>query len=224
MAAAPRIVARYGALVVLMALLLSGGRCAYAQAVALSGMFGPKALLVVDGNEPKLVGVGESHRGVKVISTQGDTAVLEIAGQRQTLRVGSAPVSVGKAAPGGSGARIVLAAGSGGHFVTQGLINSRPVQFLVDTGATSVGMGVADAERLGLDYKRGAPVQMSTANGLTRGWLVRLASVRVNDVEVYDVEAVVTPAALPYVLLGNSFLTRFQMTRHNEQMILEKRF
>jgi len=65
---------------------------------------------------------------------------------------------------------------------------------------------------------------MSTANGVTRGWLVRLASVRVNDVEVYDVEAVVTPAALPYVLLGNSFLTRFQMTRHNEQMILEKRF
>ncbi|MCY7306242.1 MAG: retroviral-like aspartic protease family protein [Rhodoferax sp.] len=208
----------------LMVLLLLGGRSVLAQAVVLSGMLGSKALLVVDGNEPKLVSAGESHRGVKVISIQGDTAMLEIGGQRQTLRVGSAPVSVGKVAPSGTGARIVLAAGSGGHFVTQGLINSRPVQFLVDTGATSVGMGVAEAERIGLDYKRGAPVQMSTANGVTRGWLVRLASMRLGDVEVYDVEAVVTPVSLPYVLLGNSFLTRFQMTRHNEQMVLEKRF
>ena len=197
---------------------------ARAQSVALSGILGPKALLVVDGGEPKAVAPGEVHRGVRMVSAQGDSAVLEIAGQRQTLRVGDSPVSVGKAAASGTGSRIVLAAGSGGHFVAQGQINARPVQFMVDTGATAIGVSVADAERIGLRYKQGTPVQLSTANGHINGWGVRLGSVRLNDVEVFDVEAVVTPNSLPFVLLGNSFLTRFQMTRTNEQMVLEKRF
>ena len=38
------------------------------------------------------------------------------------------------------------------------------------------------------------------------------------------VDAVVTPNAMPFILLGNSYLTRFQMTRNNDQMVLEKRF
>ncbi len=197
---------------------------ARAQSVALSGILGPKALLVVDGGEPRAVAPGEVHRGVRVVSAQGDSAVLEIAGQRQTLRVGGSPVSVGKAAASGGGTRIVLTAGSGGHFVAQGQINARPVQFFVDTGATTIGISVADAERIGLPYKQGKAVQLSTANGYITGWNVRLGSVRLNDVEVFDIEAVVTPNSLPFVLLGNSFLTRFQMTRTNEQMVLEKRF
>ena len=106
----------------------------------------------------------------------------------------------------------------------QGMVNARPVQFLVDTGATAIGIGISDAERIGLNYKQGAPVQLSTANGIAQGWQVKLSSVRLNDVEVREVEAVVTPYAMPYVLLGNSFLTRFQMTRTNEQLVLEKRF
>ena len=203
-------------------LCLHGG--AQAQAVALSGVLGSKALLVVDGGAPKVVAPGETYQGVKVISTQGDNAVLEIGGQRQTVRVGGSPVSVGTPLGPGTGARIVLSAASDGHFVTQGMINSRPVQFLIDTGATTIGIGVSDAERIGLAYKQGQPVQVATANGVARGWKIQLASVRLNDVEVQNVEAVITPFAMPYVLLGNSYLTRFQMTRTNDQMVLEKRF
>jgi aspartyl protease family protein len=50
-----------------------------------------------------------------------------------------------------------------------------------------------------------------------------LASVRVGDVEVPNVEAVVMPAAMPHVLLGNSFLTRFSMKRDADTMRLERR-
>ena len=197
---------------------------AQAQAVALSGVLGSKALLVVDGGAPKAVAPGETFQGVKVVSVQGDNAVLEIKGQRQTARVGGSPVSVGKPVEPGTGTKIVLSAGSDGHFITQGAINSRPVQFLVDTGATTIGIGIADAERLGLAYKQGQEVRLETANGVARGWRIRLASVRLNDVEVREVDAVVTSIAMPYVLLGNSYLTRFQMTRTNQQMVLEKRF
>ncbi len=197
---------------------------AQAQSVTLSGMLGNKALLVVDGTQPRVLAPGESHRGVKLVSIQGDNAVLEFAGQRRTMRVGEAPVSVGTPLGPGTGARIVLSASSGGHFVTQGHINSRPVQFLVDTGASTVGIGVSDAERIGLDYKQGQAVQVGTANGMARGWKIQLSSVRLNDVEVREIDAVVVPSAMPYILLGNSYLARFQMTRTNEQMVLEKRF
>jgi aspartyl protease family protein len=64
----------------------------------------------------------------------------------------------------------------------------------------------------------------STANGMVSTWRVKLSSVRVGEVEVRDVDATVVPAGMPYVLLGNSFLTRFQMKRENEQMVLERRY
>lgn len=211
-----------GLLLLPMALRAQSGGSAL-PAVALTGILGNKALLVIDGAPPRMVAPGESHRGVKVVSALGDSATLEIAGQRQTLRVGGAPVHVGQPAAAGSGGRIVLSADSGGHFVTQGTINSRPVQFLVDTGASAIGIGLSDAERLGLDYKKGEPVNIGTANGVARGWRIRLNSVRLNDVEVREIDAVVTPAAMPFVLLGNSYLARFQMTRNSEQMVLEKR-
>jgi aspartyl protease family protein len=209
-------------LLLLIALICAAA--SQAQSVALQGMLGSTALLIVNGKPPKNVRPGETHEGVKVVSTNGDQAVLEFGGKRHTLRVGDAPASVGGGGGGARGNKIVLTASSGGHFVTQGAINGKAVQFMVDTGATVIGMGVADAERLGLDYKAGRPVRMSTANGIAPGWLVKLSSVRIGDVEVYEVDAVVGQASMPNLLLGNSFLTRFQMKRDNDQMVLERRY
>lgn len=198
---------------------------AIAQTVTLQGMLGTRALLIVDGTAPKSVAPGETHQGVRVVSTSGDQAVVDIAGKRHTLRVGDAPASVGAHAGGaGRGSRIVLTAGSGGHFTTQGAINGQAVQFLVDTGATSVALGVPEAQRIGLNYKEGRLGAGSTANGTVAVWHVKLGSVRIGDVEIHDVTAAVLPAAMPYVLLGNSFLGRFQMTRNNDQMVLERRY
>lgn len=203
---------------------------ALAQSVALAGTMGTRALVIVDGGPPKSVAAGESHKGVKVLATEGDTAVVEIGGRRQTLRVGEAPASVGGVSGGGSGNatiggdKIVLTAGSGGHFFKQGQINGRSVELMVDTGATSVSIGIEDARRLGLNYQAGQPVRMSTANGMTMGWRIKLGSVRVGDVEIFDVDGVVSSGSMPFVLLGNSFLSRFQMTRTNDQMVLLKRY
>ena len=203
--------------------MMIAGAGAQAQSVALAGMLGSKALLVVNGTTPKTVAAGETHEGVKVISTSGDQAVVEQDGKRSTLRVGEAPVSMGASKTGGKGNRIVLVAGSGGHFMTAGQINGKAVQFMVDTGATSVAMGAQDAERTGINFRTGQPVMMSTANGNVQGYRIKLDSVRVGDVEVFGVDAVVTPQPMPFMLLGNSFLTRFQMLRENDQMTLTKR-
>jgi aspartyl protease family protein len=198
---------------------------AQSQSVTLSGMVGSKALLIVDGSAPKILAAGESFNGVKVVSTQGDTAVLMVGGKRLSMRVGDAPASVGEQAGSkSSGSKIVLQVGDGGHFLAQGSINGKSVQFMVDTGATAVAMGAAEAKRMGIDYTAGKPVRMSTANGQAMGYLLTLNSVRIGDVEVQNVEAIVSQQAMPYVLLGNSFLTRFSMRRDADQMVLERRF
>ena len=188
-------------------------------------MLGPKALLVIDGGAPKALAVGESHQGVKLLSIHGDRAVVDLGGAKQNLRLGDTPVNVAK---GGvqpsSGGRIVLPAGTGGHFLTQGLINGQRAAMLVDTGATSVAIGKDDADRMGLAYKGGQQVRVQTANGVSTGWRIRLASMRVGDVDVYEVDAIVSSASMPFVLLGNSFLARFQMNRDADQLVLVKRF
>ncbi|HSH92102.1 MAG TPA: TIGR02281 family clan AA aspartic protease [Ramlibacter sp.] len=161
--------------------------------VALQGMMGRKALLIIDGAAPRLLAPGETHQGVKVISTTGDQALLEIDGKRYTLRVGEAPASVGAGAGASTrGSRIVLTVDRGGHFFSQGSINGQAVNFMVDTGATSVSIGVPDAERLGINYKAGELGRSSTANGVINTWRVKLKSVRIGDVEVFDVDASVT--------------------------------
>jgi aspartyl protease family protein len=87
-----------------------------------------------------------------------------------------------------------------------------------------VSLSAEQAQRMGLNFQQGQPIQMSTANGLVAAWRIKLASVRIGDVTVYDVDSVVSAGSMPYVLLGNSFLSRFQMTRNNDQMVLEKRY
>jgi aspartyl protease family protein len=217
----------HAAILLSATLLLHGAARAQneVQSVALAGMMGNKALLIVNGSAPKSVAPGETHQGVKIISTTGDQAVIEQGGKRHTLRVGDAPVnSGGSTASAGRGTRITITEGGGGHFMTAGQINGKAVQFMVDTGATSVAMSVSDATRAGIDYKSGQLVGMATANGMTQAYRIKLNSVRIGDVEVFDVDAVVVPQSMPFLLLGNSFLSRFQMRRENNLMTLDKRY
>lgn len=198
---------------------------ALAQSVALSGVAGGKALVVIDGAAPRFLSPGQAHQGVRLIGVQGQTATMEIDGRRQELHVGQAPVSVGARSAGTTGGqRIVLTADGQGHFMPQGQINGRTVQFMVDTGATLVILGEAEARRINLRYEQGQRVRVATANGQVQGYQVSLGQVRVGEVQVFEVPGIVLPQAMPYVLLGNSFLTRFQMQRTNDQMTLDRRF
>ena len=206
-------------------LLAALGTLAQAQSVTLTGTIGNRAIVIVNGAPPKTLAVGESTQGVRLVSLQGEQAMVEAGGQRYPLRMDS-PTSVGGSGTrsNADGKRVVLPADSGGHFMGQGAINGRPVSFMLDTGATLVAMSQADATRIGLDFKTGEPVRMNTANGQVQAYRVRLGSVRLGDVEIYDVEALVSPEPMPWVLLGNSFISRFSMRRDADQMVLEKRF
>lgn len=209
------------------AALVSLGASVCAQTVTLNGSMGARqALLVIDG-VPRVVAVGATVQGVRLVSMSDTHAEVEVGGRRQLLVSGASQVRVGAADTAASGAsgttEIVLTAGSGGHFTTAGQINGKAVTFLVDTGATAIAMGQADADRLGVSYRDAPRSFAGTANGRVPINLVTLSSVRVGGVEVANVQAVVMPTAMEHVLLGNSFLTRFQMKRENDVMRLTKR-
>lgn len=209
--------ARLAALALLLPL------AAAAQSVQLAGRMGAKALLVIDG-QTQLLAPGDTARGVKLIRLDDGGAVVEVAGRRQTLAAGGGAVSVGAGAPAAGGAReVVIPAGPGGHFTVGGAINGRAVRFMVDTGATMVALSQDEANRLGLDYQRGERGMTQTANGNVLVWLTTLSSLRVGEVELANVRAVVVPAAMPGILLGNSALGRFSMQRDSDVMRLTLR-
>lgn len=202
----------------LAALALTLATAAQAQSVSLAGRMGERALLVVNGT-PYTVAVGATAAGVKLLRWQGDEAEVDVPGGRLRLRVGGTPAQLGVSnAP--PAREIVMTAGSGGHFTPEGAVNGRAARFLVDTGATLVAIGVDEAARLGLDLSGATRGVSQTANGPVPVQVIVLDRVRVGAVEVSNVGAVIVPQTMPFILLGNSFLSRFQMRRDNDVMQL----
>jgi aspartyl protease family protein len=109
-----------------------------------------------------------------------------------------------------SGRAVSLKADGRGHFEADAVVNGRRVATLVDTGATSVVLRAADAARIGL---RPLPIDFDvpvvTANGAAKAARVVLDEVRLGQVRVRQVEALVMPDRLLSTnLLGMSFLKR----------------
>jgi aspartyl protease family protein len=112
-----------------------------------------------------------------------------------------------------------------GHFQVEGSVDGRRLDFMVDTGASLVALRERDANKLGIfPAARDYTARTSTANGVIAVAPVRLPSLEVNGIRIYDVGAVVSPdKALNVNLLGMSFLSRvrrFEMA--NGRLVMEQ--
>ena len=99
-----------------------------------------------------------------------------------------------------------------GHFAARGEVNGTALTMLVDTGASTVVLKPADAEKAGIDISNLTyTVAVDTANGSTYAAPVRLKAISIGPIEVRDVEALVAkPGTLKESLLGISFLKRLR--------------
>jgi clan AA aspartic protease (TIGR02281 family) len=117
-----------------------------------------------------------------------------------------------RAAP--SNHTLVYRAGPLGHVVLTASVNGAPIRFLVDTGASTVALSNADARAAGINPDALVYNKTSmTANGVVRVAPVLLREIRIQQLSVENVPAVVDPN-LNGSLLGMSFLSRlksFQM-------------
>ncbi len=212
---------------IVVTLLLSTAT-AQAADISVTALFGGKAQLVIDGGKPRMLSAGQtSPEGVKLLSADSKGAVIEFQGKRQSLALGSGYKVTGTsvAAESAPGASVTLTADTQGHYQTLGQVNGGTVQFLVDTGATSIALPSADARRLGINYLSGERGYTQTANGRAAAYKIKLDIVKVGDITLYAVDAVVLEGdGLKMALLGMSFLNRTEMKRDGQALTLIRRY
>ena len=123
---------------------------AHATDIEVAGLFNGKAMVSINGSPPKVLSIGQTLQNVKLVSASSSAAVFEVDGKKQTLGMGqSISTSSGS---NGNKPMIKLTADGGGHFQTGGSVNGRPINFLVDTGATTVAISMRSAQAMGIDF------------------------------------------------------------------------
>ncbi len=146
---------------------------------------------------------------------------------RYYARVQHDAEAAAKAAPApqtASPSSMTIRRGDNGHYSVAGSIDGRRMDFLIDTGASSIALRESDAARLGIHpTARDYTGVVSTANGMIRVAPVELNRVEVGPITVYNVQAVVLPDRLiGQNLLGMSFLSRVHMDQQNGRLVLEQ--
>lgn len=116
---------------------------------------------------------------------------------------------------------ITLQRNRSGHYMADGFINGERVTFLLDTGASDISIPGDLAEKLGLH--RGVKQQYNTANGVITGYLTRLDSVRLGEIELHDVRASINPREQgEALLLGMSFLRHLEFSQHGDTLTIRQ--
>lgn len=191
--------------------------------VNIVGLFTNKAVIMVNGGKPKTLSIGQVSEGVKLLAADSKTATLQIEGKTRQLEMGQA-VSVGGNASSANSSTI-LYADAQGHFISDCLINGASLKFLVDTGATTVALNSGDAKFANIDYKRGEPMQVGTANGVVTAYRVTIANLKIGGITLSQVEASVLEGGSPsIVLLGMSALNRLDMKQQDIALTLTKKY
>jgi aspartyl protease family protein len=205
--------------------------------VNLVGLFPNKALVQIEGGAMRTLAVGDKTReNVVLLSVTRDSATFDIQGQRVALTMGPARTQASPATPAPTNVAVAaqspvaaanyakVATDARGDLVADGEVNGMAVRFAVDTGATFITLPAREASRLGLDYHKGRKVVMETANGDVSAYRLKLDTVRVGNVALNDVDAVITEGdSLPIALLGMSFLNRVDIKREGTNLTLTKR-
>ncbi len=209
----------------LIAVLLSawlGSAAAQPPDVMLQGVLGDKALLRIEGRRT-LLGVGEtSPQGVRVDRVEADAVHFTLDGEQYRVELGG-PIRGKYVERERKVARVYP--DTRGMYVAVGSINGFPVEMLLDTGATYVGLDASTALNLGVEYRlEGRPTRVNTAAGEARAMEVILDSVSLGEITINDVTALVIEGAGPGIpLLGMSFLRRLDVSTQQGAMVLEQR-
>ena len=128
------------------------------------------------------------------------------------------------APPASAGYRSVTLRDDGRGFQVEARVDGRTIDFIVDTGASSIALRESSAARLGIHPSaRDYNVKMQTANGVGKAARVTLDRVEINGITVRGVSAVVVPdEALAMNLLGMTFLSRVKWTHDRGKLVLEQ--
>jgi len=121
------------------------------------------------------------------------------------------------------GSELVLTRGDGGHFSVRTSINGKPVDFLVDSGASITSMSTGAARDAGVDFDTSSiPVIVSTANGSAKAYRGTIATFDVGGIQVGEHKVLVSRNLGDVNLLGMNFLNELSSWRvEGNKMVLQ---
>lgn len=191
-------------------------------AVRVLALFSGKAYLHVNG-EQKILKQGESLHGVELISASGRGAVVRLQDGKE-LKLGLNQ-SIQHGFKKAENNKLTIYADRMGMFSLSGKINGQPTAFLLDTGATYIALSEIEADSLGIPYESGRKSIVQTASEVVPVWNIKLDNVKVGDISVSQVDAVVLKGNNPQTaLLGMSFLKHIKLQRNGAAMVLEQKY
>lgn len=118
-------------------------------------------------------------------------------------------------------AEVRLKANRQGHYIATGRLNELEVVFLLDTGATTIAVPESIARRAGL--KRGQPLNVSTAAGLSRAYYTRIDAAHLGPIQLEGLVATIVPAMEgDEVLLGMNFLGALDFSQRGDTLVLRQ--
>jgi aspartyl protease family protein len=122
-----------------------------------------------------------------------------------------------------SSSEMVIPRSPDGHFRVDGEINGQAVRFMVDTGASAVTVTEAFAQRAGLHG--GQPTTFMTANGPRAGTMLRGVPVLAGTLSAQrvDVGTGLFARSDDEALLGQSFLSQFDVVLRKDHMVIKRR-
>ena len=121
------------------------------------------------------------------------------------------------------GGRIEVPRAGDGHYYLTLRIDGVEVEFLADTGATTVVLSDSDARNLGIDPDKLAYLgEADTANGTVLTANVSLKDVELGPFRDAKIRASVTKGAMEGSLLGMNYLGLFRIEIDQDKMILSR--
>jgi len=201
------------------ALCLTSSQVAAGEIYALA-LFEGKAFLRVS-NQQHLYTVGEPGlHGIQLLSSNAAQAIIKHGNRTVELSLTNG-VSVQLDAAQSATAAVSIPRDPSGLFKVDGAINNLPVKFVIDTGATSIGLTTAQAAQLGVDWDVEDAQTVITASGRTTGYRAMLTNVRVGSKSLQGVAATIIEGGpdMP-ILLGMTFLQHFDLAIRDNMVIL----
>jgi aspartyl protease family protein len=164
--------------------------------------------------------VGQSQDGVTLVATEVSAATVEIDGRAETIGLSR---RVGTRFHETQEKVVTIARDAWMQYQTTAIINGRSVLVLVDTGANTVALSAAQARAMNIDYSGGVPSKVETASGVSTGYEITLQSVAVGGIEVNSVPAMVIEGDYPATaLLGMTFLRHVKLQESNGILSLSR--
>jgi len=123
-----------------------------------------------------------------------------------------------------AGEAITLERDRTGQFHVEARVNGNPTRFLVDTGADTIALTVADAEAAGIAVNPSGFVPiLRTASGEGWGTLVKVDRIELGDTELTNVTAIVA-RDLAVSLLGQTALAQMgRVELAGDRMVIEQK-